>query len=117
MLESLDPRLIYKVLSQSLWGAFLRSGQFAGSADDQRDGYIHLSTAEQLPGTLARHFAGCADLVLLAVKPDLLGELLRMEPSRGGALFPHCYGPLPLAACTLIARRVRADDAFVRSHA
>ena len=69
-------------------------GIYAGSADDRRDGFIHLSTAAQLEGTLARYFAGRADLVLVAFASASLGDRLKWEPSRGGQLFPHLYAPL-----------------------
>ena len=62
------------------------------------DGYIHFSTGEQVAETAARHFAGAADLVLVAVAAAALGPALKWEPSRGGALFPHLYGALPLDA-------------------
>ena len=63
-----------------------------------RDGFIHFSTAEQLAETAAKHFAGQTDLVLVAVDGDTLGALLKWEPSRGGALFPHLYAALPITA-------------------
>lgn len=87
---------IYKVLSADAWAAAQRAGVYEGSADDARDGFIHFSTAEQLTETLRKHFAGARDLVLLYVRADL--EALRWEPSRNGALFPHLYATLPLAA-------------------
>jgi len=73
---------------------------YEGSADDKRDGFIHFSTAQQLAETLQKHFAGARDLVLLYVREQLIEpeEALRWEPSRGGALFPHVYGSLPIAA-------------------
>jgi len=73
-----------------------RSG--AGSADDLRDGFIHLSTREQLTGTIAKHFRGEHDLVLIQFETHLLGEQLRWEVSRGGDLFPHFYAALPTAS-------------------
>ncbi len=76
----------------------MREGRFHGSAVDARDGFIHFSTAAQLAETAARHFAGATDLMLVAVDGDCLGPALRWEPSRGGALFPHLYGALPVAA-------------------
>jgi uncharacterized protein (DUF952 family) len=90
------PDLVYKVLAAAEWCADL--SVYHGSADDARDGFIHLSTAAQLPGTLERHFRGREDLVLLAVDAAALGEALRWEPSRGGDLFPHLYGALPRSA-------------------
>jgi uncharacterized protein (DUF952 family) len=65
---------------------------------DVRDGFIHFSTAAQLAETAAKHFAGLTDLVLVAVDADALGAALKWEVSRGGALFPHLYGDLPLSA-------------------
>src|SRR5262249_57465221 len=73
-----------------------RQGVFRGAPVDHADGYIHFSTAAQVRETATRHFAGQADLLLIAVEADALGPALKWEPSRGGALFPHLYGDLPL---------------------
>jgi uncharacterized protein (DUF952 family) len=89
---------IYKVTSRVALAEAKAKGRFEGSADDQRDGFIHLSAADQLEGTLAKHFAGQKDLILLAVDSESLGERLQWEPSGGGAIFPHLYGPLDLNA-------------------
>ena len=88
---------IYKVLSKAALAEAKAKGRFEGSNADRRDGFIHLSAADQLEGTLATHFAGRSDLVLLAFEAAGLGERLQWEPSRGGAVFPHLYGPLDLA--------------------
>ncbi len=88
--------IVYKLLRAAEWAAFEASGSFAGSPDDVRDGYIHLSAAEQVEGTRAKYFAGEAT-VLLALDAAALGDALRWEPSRGGALFPHLYRALALA--------------------
>jgi uncharacterized protein (DUF952 family) len=90
--------LIYKICPEELWRGAERAGVFVGSAVDLKDGFIHFSTAAQARETAARHFAGQADLLLVAVEAEALGGALRYESSRGGALFPHLYGPLPLAA-------------------
>ncbi len=89
---------VYKVMSRAALAEAKANGRFEGSADDRRDGFIHLSSPDQLEGTLAKHFAGQSDLVVLAVDSGTLGERLQWEPSRGGALFPHLYGPLDLEA-------------------
>jgi uncharacterized protein (DUF952 family) len=89
---------IYKICSASLWRAAEKAGVFHGSEDDRRDGFIHFSTADQVEETAAKHFAGQADLLLIAVDSAKLGDALKWEPSRGGALFPHLYGPLLLSA-------------------
>jgi uncharacterized protein (DUF952 family) len=95
--------MLYKILARTEWIAAMAGGRYDGSAADRRDGFIHLSSAEQLAGTAERHFAGQSDLLVLAVDPDRLGAALRWEPSRGGALFPHVYGPLPLDAVAATA--------------
>ncbi len=75
-----------------------REGIYHGSDVDRRDGFIHFSTAAQLVETAAKHFAGLADLMLVAVDGDVLGSSLKWEPSRGGDLFPHLYAALPVEA-------------------
>lgn len=88
---------IYKICDREEWERALAQGQFAGSAVDREDGYIHFSTALQLRETARRHFAQRQDLVLLAVEAHTLGPELRWEKSRGGDLFPHLYAPLAVA--------------------
>ena len=92
------PDTIYKISPAALWREAERAGQFTGAPVDLADGFIHFSTAAQVAETAARHFAGASDLVLVAVDAAALGTALRYEPSRGGALFPHLYGPLALSA-------------------
>ncbi|EGP09126.1 DUF952 domain-containing protein [Afipia clevelandensis] len=102
--------VIYKICSASAWREAERQGAFRGSADDKRDGFIHFSTASQLPGTVAKHFAGQSGLFLIAVDADALGDALRWEPSRGGELFPHLYGELDTGEVTAIHDlRMRSD--------
>ena len=85
---------IYKICTASEWREAERAGAFRGSAVDLKDGFIHFSTVEQVAETAAKWFAGQRDLVLVAVDADALGDKLKWEPSRGGALFPHLYAPL-----------------------
>ena len=89
---------IYKICDSALWRAAERTGVFAGAPVDHADGFIHFSTADQAAETAARHFARQGGLVLVAVDAAALGSALRYEPSRGGQLFPHLYGNLPLSA-------------------
>ena len=90
--------LIYKICPEALWREAERTGAFAGAPVDVRDGFIHLSTAAQVRETAEKHFGGQGGLLLIAVDPDILGLDLRYERSRGGELFPHVHGPLPLSA-------------------
>ncbi|AWI55866.1 hypothetical protein AB395_0000182 [Sinorhizobium fredii CCBAU 45436] len=89
---------IYKIVPALLWQEARRAGQFAGAPVDLADGFIHFSTGDQVGETAARHFEGQTDLLLVAVDAGALGDKLVYEPSRGGALFPHLYGPLTLDA-------------------
>ena len=86
--------LIYKIVPKDLWQDAEARGVFAGAPVDVADGFIHLSTAAQVRGTAAHHFAGEDGLLLVGVDPQRLGAALRYEPSRGGALFPHLYAAL-----------------------
>jgi len=90
--------LVYKICRGAEWRQAVLSGWYAGSGDDVRDGFIHLSTRAQLAGTAAKHFRGVGDLVLVAVDAEALGNALVWEPSRGGVLFPHLYAPLDVTA-------------------
>jgi Uncharacterized protein conserved in bacteria len=89
---------VYKIVPQELWQPVRQSGTFAGAPIDIKDGFIHFSTATQVSETARLHFSGQRDLLLIAVDVATLGAALRFEPSRGGDLFPHLYGPLPISA-------------------
>jgi uncharacterized protein (DUF952 family) len=110
---------LYRIVSLADWESACAAGAFRGTAHDERDGYIHLSAAHQVLETAAKHYAGKPDLLLLYVRAELLGQLLeahgssageqdqgplRWEVSRGGDLFPHLYGVLPVAAVTRVER-------------
>jgi uncharacterized protein (DUF952 family) len=95
----------FKVLTAGQWLQFEADGLFDGAPVDLADGYIHLSTAEQLEETISRHFAGQPGLVVAEIDLIHLGGNVRWEPSRGGALFPHVYGPLPIEAVSGTTRR------------
>ena len=90
--------LIFKICYRAEWHATEAAGVYHGSAKDREDGFLHFSTAEQLPGTLARYYANAHGLILVAADTDTLGPALKFEASRDGALFPHLYGALPLSA-------------------
>ena len=85
---------VYKIVSRAAWEEAAAKGRFDGAAIDLNDGYIHLSTGSQAQETARLHFNGQAGLVLVALSVEALGEVLKWEPSRGGQLFPHLYGPL-----------------------
>ncbi len=119
-------RTVYKLITSSEWEAAWAEGVYRGSEIDQRDGFIHLSTAAQIAETAQKHFSGVPDLVLLAIDTDMIEKLhtpenevakkpvegspLRWEPSRGGDLFPHLYALLPSAAVQSVIPAPLADD-------
>jgi uncharacterized protein (DUF952 family) len=90
--------LVYKIVDAREWRQAQLRGSYHGSGDDRRDGFIHLSFVGQVAGTAARHFRNRSDLLLVAFASEALGDALRFEPSRDGALFPHLYSELPTSA-------------------
>jgi uncharacterized protein (DUF952 family) len=95
---------IFHICRREEWAEAVRAERYEGSSQDAADGFIHFSTWAQLAESAAKHRAGQSGLVLVAADPALLGAALRWEPSRGGALFPHLYGALPIEAV------LRVDD-------
>ena len=89
--------LAYKLIDRAEWREAAAEGAYLGSEIDRADGFIHLSDAAQVAGTALRHYSGRQNLLLLAVDLDAVADV-RWEASRGGARFPHIYGPLPVAA-------------------
>lgn len=102
--------LIYKIMSIGDWAEAQRTGIVPPAAIDCKDGYIHLSTEDQVLETARLHFAGRDDLVAAAYIAEDFGETLKWEASRGGALFPHLYASLPAAKATSVRRLMRLAD-------
>ncbi|MEO1615243.1 MAG: DUF952 domain-containing protein [Planctomycetota bacterium] len=92
--------VVYKILPRTVWTNAIEQGEFAGHGIDLEDGFIHLSSAQQVRETARLHFAGQTDLLLIEVDAEQLGESLTWESSRAGDLFPHVYGVIPMAAVT-----------------
>jgi uncharacterized protein (DUF952 family) len=107
------PVIIYKIVPAPLWRSSEASGVFTGSPVDIRDGFVHFSTAEQVRETAARHFAGVEGLLLVAVSAGQLD--IKWEPSRGGALFPHLYAPLPMTSVLWVRELPLVDGVHVIS--
>ncbi|MEM8853279.1 MAG: DUF952 domain-containing protein [Pseudomonadota bacterium] len=100
----------YKVLRAKEASDLVATAHFDGSADDQRDGFIHLSTEEQVPGTLAKHFAGEESLFLALCIFASDDDALKWEGSRGGALFPHLYRKLTVWDVRALSPLPKAKD-------
>ena len=104
----------YKVLTADQMAELEREGRFSGAPIDLHDGYVHLSTAAQLTETVDKHFAGQSDLWIAAVDLAAHGDAIRWEESRGGALFPHLYGPMLLETAIAYGPMERDPDGTVR---
>lgn len=107
------PTTAYKVLTEEQMRA-LEADTFAGAPADLADGFIHLSTADQLTDTIVKHFAGQGDLWVAAIDLTAFGTSLKWERSRGGALFPHIYGALPLETVIAYGPLERDADGQIR---
>lgn len=92
-------QILYKILPAAEWRDAMARGVFEGSAVDHKDGFIHLSAAHQVVETAARHFKGGEGLMLVSFAAEDLAHL-KWEPSRGGDLFPHVYGPIETQLAT-----------------
>jgi uncharacterized protein (DUF952 family) len=88
--------ILYKIMTRAQWSNAQALGMFTGSNIDISDGFIHLSAAHQVRMTAAKHFANQTDLVLVSIAEESLRGALKWETSRGGDLFPHHYGTLPI---------------------
>ena len=98
---------IYTLVRGADWRAAEQAGEYRGSADDARDGFLHFSAAAQVRGSAAKHRRGESDLWLVEADSARLGEALKWEPASGGSrpgLFPHLYGALPVAAVLSVTR-------------
>jgi uncharacterized protein (DUF952 family) len=104
---------VYKIFRPHEWRQFDDAGRFAGSPDDVRDGFIHLSYASQVPGTLEKHYALADEVVLAAFDAAGLAQALKAEISREGALFPHYHGMLERRDLLRFAHLVRQNTGFV----
>jgi uncharacterized protein (DUF952 family) len=107
-------RIGFKIMSSAEAAQMQRDGLFRGTPSDIADGYIHLSCGSQLTETLDKHFSGVDGLVVASVDLSRLGALVRWEPSRGGQLFPHIYGALPMAAVVSVVPLERTADGAVK---
>ena len=101
-MNSRNSQQVFKVTTRAAWDEARATGTLAASADDRRDGFIHLSASHQLAGTLAKHFKAGRDLVLIELDAAALGEDLQWERSRGQELFPHLYASLPASAARAV---------------
>ena len=101
---------VYKILSPAAWTQARAQAVLALTGVDARDGFVHLSGADQVADTLALYFTDADDLILVAFAAATLGPDLRWEASRGGALFPHFHGGLATSLATDAWKISRGPD-------
>lgn len=109
---------VYKIVTVDEWELAVREGRFLGSGIDLKDGFIHLSTRQQVQETVDRYFDGQSGLLLVALKSKLLGPSLRWEqamsngqtPSDREGLFPHLYGMVSMDVVAWVDPIQQDDD-------
>ena len=111
------PKSVFKIFRPAEWEYLSDNKVFDGSVDDKRDGFIHLSTADQVAGTLAKYYTDGQDIILAQISTNLIAEHLKYETSRGGQDFPHLYKPLKMSAISQHWRLpARNDGSYAVSH-
>jgi uncharacterized protein (DUF952 family) len=98
------------------WAAAFSTGEYRMSTRGvtlEQEGFIHCSTRDQIEDTANRFYADLDQLVLLTVDPALVPSSIVWEPPAPDldVLFPHIYGPLPIAAVNLAAIWMRPNGA------
>ena len=92
---------VYKILSGPDWDIAEPLG-YSKTALDEGDGYVHLSTRDQVQETLSLHYPEQKNVRLLEYVVEELALPIRWEESRGGQLFPHLYARLRIDAASRI---------------
>ena len=108
-----EETLVYRLATRAEWIATQDSGIAPTRDVDERDGYIHLSTRDQVLETANLHFAGARDLLALEIPLQVLADDVKFElaPKRGEA-FPHLYGALRREHVARAIRLVDRGDGF-----
>jgi uncharacterized protein (DUF952 family) len=96
-MTDLEPDDLVHLSTPEQWAAAQEAGEVAPPSLAE-EGFVHCSTGAQVAGTIARHYADHADLVLLRLDPTALADDLRWEESRPGEVYPHVYRALRLTA-------------------
>lgn len=90
--------MIYHVTTKQNWEKALKVGFYEASSL-QSEGFIHMSTKDQVSGVLQRYYSGVNDLILLHVDETKLIAPLKYERSPSLQQdFPHVFGRLNLDA-------------------
>lgn len=112
----MNPAVLVHLCTADEWSAARSRGELRPESLAST-GFIHLSTPEQVHLPANRLYRGRGDLLLLHVDPARLGSPVRWEPGvptdPESMLFPHLYGPLPVAAViNVTGYQPAADGSF-----
>ena len=104
---------VYRLATATEWLVTDETGIAPTRPIDKQDGYIHLSTAEQVLDTANLHFADAPDLLALEIPLAPIAAMVKFEraPKRGED-FPHLYGVLRREHVSRVLRLMRSDDGF-----
>lgn len=83
---------VYKIFTEREWNTFQETGLFGGSADDLLDGFIHLSTNEQIDTVIEKFFSDKRPLYIAEFSDPNFLQKLKWEISESGGVYPHLYG-------------------------
>ena len=103
------PNYVYKILPntsvyQGIPIPVPSDWQFPQTESDAQDGFVHLSTLKQLPGTLGRFYGSDDTVQLIKVDYKRLSSFkkVKWEQASSGGVFPHLYGMLEGAYVTAL---------------
>lgn len=94
--------MIYHIVAKPDWDRQADQAEYEAESL-HTEGFIHLSTEEQVAGVLERYYQHVPDLLLLHVDPNKLTHPLRYEAATNNEHFPHLYGALNKDAVVDIA--------------
>lgn len=87
----------FHFVTQKQWDASVSAGIHAPPSLDT-EGFVHLSTAEQVARTVERHYRDVRDLLIIELDPERFDADVVFEEGEPGERFPHLFGPVPLVA-------------------
>ncbi|MDI1242390.1 MAG: DUF952 domain-containing protein [bacterium] len=98
---------IYHIVLPEIWERAKHNSTYAAESLES-EGFIHCSYEDQLDGVIGRYYSDAPDLVILKLDVNKLTSKLVSEPSTGGEVYPHIYGPINLDA--VVEVRTRSDS-------
>lgn len=104
--------VVYHIITPDDWAAAKQQGAYRPPSL-AAEGFIHFSTAEQVPATSLRHYADAGELLLMSIAVDQLRTELVWENLTGTGTFPHLYESLGLDAVLELSPYVAGEPVAV----